>query len=84
MDGLIVWAVLIVCAVVLRKLLRWGWQYLDEKLPSTPQKKLAFGGWMLNAAFPVLARFKGLRGTPLDIFGKTEERRMERRRDHRG
>jgi indolepyruvate ferredoxin oxidoreductase len=41
--------------------------------------KRAFGGWMLNAAFPVLARFKGLRGGPLDVFGYTEERRMERR-----
>ncbi|WP_091743094.1 indolepyruvate ferredoxin oxidoreductase family protein [Phenylobacterium immobile] len=42
-------------------------------------KKTAFGGWMLTAAFPVLARFKGLRGTPLDLFGATHERRMERR-----
>jgi indolepyruvate ferredoxin oxidoreductase len=40
-------------------------------------KKQAFGAWMLPA-FRVLARFKGLRGGPLDIFGATEERRMER------
>jgi len=40
--------------------------------------KRAFGGWMLTAAFPVLAKLKGLRGTPLDLFGHTEERRMER------
>jgi indolepyruvate ferredoxin oxidoreductase len=26
----------------------------------------------------VLAKLKGLRGTALDVFGKTEERRMER------
>ncbi len=40
--------------------------------------KRAFGGWMLTAAFPILAKLKGLRGTSLDIFGYTEERRMER------
>jgi indolepyruvate ferredoxin oxidoreductase len=39
--------------------------------------KTSFGPWMLKA-FGVLARFKGLRGTKLDIFGYTEERRMER------
>jgi indolepyruvate ferredoxin oxidoreductase len=40
--------------------------------------KRAFGGWMLTAAFPLLTRLKGLRGTSLDLFGYTEERRMER------
>jgi indolepyruvate ferredoxin oxidoreductase len=30
-------------------------------------------------AFGVLAKFKGLRGTAFDIFGRTEERKMERR-----
>ena len=41
-------------------------------------RKMEFGPWMLHA-FRLLARFKGLRGTRLDPFGWTEERRMERR-----
>ncbi|WP_288130253.1 indolepyruvate ferredoxin oxidoreductase family protein [Microbulbifer sp.] len=40
-------------------------------------RKLKFGGWM-HRAFGVLARFKFLRGTALDIFGYTAERKMER------
>jgi indolepyruvate ferredoxin oxidoreductase len=40
-------------------------------------QKKQFGPWMLGA-FKVLARLKGLRGTPLDVFGRTEERRTER------
>jgi indolepyruvate ferredoxin oxidoreductase len=40
-------------------------------------KKSEFGPWMLTA-FRVLARMKGLRGTALDLFGRTDERRMER------
>jgi indolepyruvate ferredoxin oxidoreductase len=39
--------------------------------------KRPFGPWM-RSAFGVLARLKGLRGTALDVFGRTEERRMER------
>ena len=39
--------------------------------------KQSFGPWMLTG-FRVLARLKGLRGTALDIFGKTDERRTER------
>jgi len=41
-------------------------------------RKMRFGPWMLRA-FRLLARLKGLRGTPLDVFGYTEERRLERR-----
>ena len=41
-------------------------------------KKVAFGGWMLDLAFPMLAKMKALRGTTLDPFGRTEERRQER------
>ena len=40
-------------------------------------QKQSFGPWVLSA-FRVLARFKGLRGTPFDPFGRTEERRTER------
>ncbi len=40
-------------------------------------RKSEFGPWMLGA-FRVLAKLKGLRGTALDIFGRTEERRTER------
>ncbi|MEO8278310.1 MAG: DUF6537 domain-containing protein, partial [Ideonella sp.] len=39
--------------------------------------KQAFGPWM-RSAFNVLARMKGLRGGPFDIFGRTDERRTER------
>jgi len=41
-------------------------------------KKRAFGGWMLRWGFPALAKLKGLRGGPLDVFGMTVERRAER------
>ncbi len=40
-------------------------------------KKSEYGPWML-AAYRVLARLKFLRGTALDIFGRTAERRAER------
>ena len=39
--------------------------------------KREFGSWMV-AAFKVLAKMKGLRGTRWDIFGYTAERRAER------
>jgi indolepyruvate ferredoxin oxidoreductase len=39
--------------------------------------KQPFGPFMFKV-FKLLARFKGLRGTSLDIFGRTEERRTER------
>jgi indolepyruvate ferredoxin oxidoreductase len=57
--------------------------HLAPPLTNTPDektgeaKKSSYGPWMMSA-FRVLAKMKGLRGTALDIFGKTAERRMER------
>jgi len=39
--------------------------------------KQPFGPW-IRTAFGVLAKLKGLRGGALDVFGRSEERRMER------
>ncbi|WP_374572195.1 indolepyruvate ferredoxin oxidoreductase family protein [Phenylobacterium sp.] len=41
-------------------------------------RKIAFGPWIFPV-LSILARFKRLRGTPLDPFGWTNERRTERR-----
>jgi indolepyruvate ferredoxin oxidoreductase len=40
-------------------------------------KKREFGPWVLKA-FKVMAAMKGLRGTPLDPFGYSAERKRER------
>ena len=40
-------------------------------------KKRAYGPWM-RAGYAALAKLRPLRGTPLDVFGYTAERRMER------
>jgi indolepyruvate ferredoxin oxidoreductase len=40
--------------------------------------KREFGSWVFSA-FKLLARMRFLRGTALDVFGYTEERRMERK-----
>ena len=42
-------------------------------------RKIAFGTW-IRPGLRLLARFKFLRGTPLDVFGYTRERRHERAR----
>jgi indolepyruvate ferredoxin oxidoreductase len=39
--------------------------------------KTTFGPWMFKA-FALLAKLKGLRGTKLDVFGYSHERKMER------
>jgi indolepyruvate ferredoxin oxidoreductase len=41
-------------------------------------RKMSLGPWMLPL-FRLLAKFKGLRGTPFDPFGRTLERRTERK-----
>jgi indolepyruvate ferredoxin oxidoreductase len=40
-------------------------------------KKIAFGPWIISA-FRLIARFKHVRGSTWDIFGRTDERKMER------
>jgi indolepyruvate ferredoxin oxidoreductase len=50
---------------------------LSRTGPDGRPVKRAFGAW-IGRLFPVLARAKGLRGTPFDLFGYTAERRMER------
>jgi indolepyruvate ferredoxin oxidoreductase len=52
---------------------------LSHRDPVTGRiKKKQFGPWMM-AAFSVLARLKGLRGTAFDPFGRSEDRKLERR-----
>jgi indolepyruvate ferredoxin oxidoreductase len=51
-----------------------------DKLTGEP-KKMTFGPWIFSA-FKLIAAFKFLRGTPLDPFGRTEERKTERRLIH--
>jgi indolepyruvate ferredoxin oxidoreductase len=51
---------------------------LSRPGPDGRPRKRPLGPWV-RVAFRVLARMKGLRGTALDPFGHTEERRLERR-----
>jgi indolepyruvate ferredoxin oxidoreductase len=52
---------------------------LAERDPRTGHlKKRRYGAWMMGA-FALLAKLKFLRGTPLDLFGLSEERQVERR-----
>ncbi|MGY6708770.1 MAG: indolepyruvate ferredoxin oxidoreductase family protein [Rhizobiaceae bacterium] len=50
---------------------------LGRKGSDGEPRKSRFGGWMMTG-FGLLAPLKRLRGTPLDIFGYSAERRMER------
>ena len=47
-----------------------------DPVTGVPRKR-AFGPWMMKA-FGVLARLRRFRGTALDVFGRTAERRHER------
>ena len=51
--------------------------FLPGKDANGRPRKREFGGWMARA-FGLLARFRGLRGTAFDPFGRTAERRAER------
>ncbi len=51
---------------------------LSRKGPDGRPKKIEFGPWVARL-FPVLAWMKRFRGTALDVFGYTSERKMERR-----
>ena len=51
--------------------------FLPGKAANGRPKKHKFGRWML-AGFKLLAAMKGLRGTPLDVFGLSRDRRLER------
>jgi len=48
-----------------------------DKVTGFPRKR-EYGEWILRV-FRILARLRRLRGTPLDIFGYTKERKTERR-----
>jgi indolepyruvate ferredoxin oxidoreductase len=50
---------------------------LSKMGPNGRPMKREYGAWM-GRAFKLLARMKRLRGTPLDPFGYTAERKMER------
>jgi len=56
-----------------------SWQSIEPHLapPILGRRKRRFGSWMLTA-MKALAWLKVLRGTPLDPFGRTAERREER------
>ncbi|RRV26761.1 indolepyruvate ferredoxin oxidoreductase family protein [Pseudomonas sp. o96-267] len=53
-----------------------SWLSKPDAATGQPRKR-SFGPWMLKA-FGVLARFKFLRGSALDPFGHSAERRLER------
>ncbi|MBE5075105.1 indolepyruvate ferredoxin oxidoreductase family protein [Erythrobacteraceae bacterium E2-1 Yellow Sea] len=53
--------------------------FLPGKSVMGRPRKRSFPAWITLPLFKVLARMKGLRGTPFDLFGYSSERRAERR-----
>jgi indolepyruvate ferredoxin oxidoreductase len=51
--------------------------WLAKSKDGRAPRKVEFGAWILPA-FALLARLRGLRGTPFDPFGAQAERRLER------
>ncbi|WP_076998080.1 indolepyruvate ferredoxin oxidoreductase family protein [Variovorax sp. KK3] len=51
---------------------------LARARPGEAPRKLRFGGWMMGL-LKLLAHGRRVRGTVFDVFGRTEERRMERK-----
>lgn len=43
------------------------------------KRKIAISGWVAKPLFRVLTWLKPIRGTPLDVFGYSKERRLERK-----
>jgi indolepyruvate ferredoxin oxidoreductase len=50
---------------------------LSRARDGSPPRKIRIGGWLYRA-MKLLAHGRVLRGTPLDVFGRTSERQMER------
>ncbi len=51
--------------------------FLAKPRHGQPPRKITLGPWLMPA-LRLLARAKGLRGGALDLFGRTQERRLER------
>src|SRR5690606_2456455 len=51
---------------------------LAKKNPDGTLRKAEYGPWVFTA-FRLLAKLRGLRGTAFDVFGRSAERKMERR-----
>jgi indolepyruvate ferredoxin oxidoreductase len=52
--------------------------FLPGRAANKRPRKREFPAWIALPALRLLASLKSLRGTPLDLFGRTSERRLER------